>query len=270
MSNFETVSKSLEELLANEVFGDDFKETRKVHENLVLSHEMLEKAQKKCCAKKPILDKIKDDIKVALRVLKGISGTRDSELGIKNKKVGSVEKKIEKILVSLDGDQDLKVKEKKPKKEMKIEIDESEDESSDDECENGKCNLDDKTYIKFYEKIIKLISGITKAKLFDEEMDAVVKKCGDKKMDVVLDSIKKNLIKTIAQFKKLNDEKVFEILDDVLVDLEHCYKKVDDEHEDQMFLIKECLHDILELDDLDICERVEKNIKITLKGIKVN
>ena len=260
MSNFETVSKSLEELLANEVFGDDFKETRKVHENLVLSHDMLEKAQKKCCAKKPTLDKIKDDIKVALRVLKGIE----------NKKVGSVEKKIEKILVSLDGDQDLKVKEKKPKKEMKIEIDESEDESSDDECENGKCNLDDKTYIKFYNKIIKLISGITKAKLFDEEMDAVVKKCGDKKMDVVLDSIKKNLIKTIAQFKKLNDEKAFEILDDVLVDLEHCYKKVDDEHEDQMFLIKECLHDILELDDLDICDRVEKNIKITLKGIKVN
>ena len=164
-------------------------------------------------------------------------------------------------------------KEKKPKKEMKIEIesDESSDESEDD-CENGKCvrKSNDGTYVKFYEKIIKLISGITKAKLFGEEMDVVVKKCGDKKMNVVLDSIKKNLGKVVAEFKKMNGDKAFELLDDVLVDLEHCYKKVDDEHEDQMFLIKECLHDILELDDLDVCDRVEKNIKITLKGIKVN
>jgi hypothetical protein len=89
-------------------------------------------------------------------------------------------------------------------------------------------------------------------------------------MSDVLIEVKKNLVKSVSELKKFNYDKAFEIIDDSLVDLEHCYKIVDDDHEEQLFLVKECLHDMLELLELDECERDVKEIKVSLKGIKLN
>ena len=89
-------------------------------------------------------------------------------------------------------------------------------------------------------------------------------------MSQVLTAIKKTLEKCVSEFKKGKDtDKGEELLDDALVDLEHCYKFVEDEHEEQMFLVKESLHDMLDLFELH--DKFEKAFKkASVKGIKMS
>jgi hypothetical protein len=123
---------------------------------------------------------------------------------------------------------------------------------------------------KYVKQIATFIGRVTKAKLFKEKIDTVVKKCDNKKMSQVLSSIKKTLEKCVSEFKKGKDTaKGEELLDDALVDIEHCYKVVEDEHEEQMFLVKESLHDMLDLFELH--DKIEKAFKkASLKGIKMS
>jgi hypothetical protein len=223
----------LEEILSHEIFSDEYKESRKTIEQLNLVRDILEKAKNSS----KNIDKEIDD---ALIVLNNILITK------KNAKIQSVQKKIDSLIVR-----------------SRVHFEKI---TSDSDTETDSESDEEELNANFLEKVIELVTEISKAKLFTKKIDTIVKKCESRKMSDVLKDIKNNLKKSVTQFKKQNDDKAYEIIDNSLVDLEHCYKVVDDEDEEQMFLIKDCLHDILELFDCDDCEQ---NIEdVSLKGIE--
>lgn len=271
-SVFTTAARVLTELLDARIFSEEYKAPKKVTDVLDDAAAVLDKLIKKLKAKKePSKEVIDDEFNKAMSLLKQADKVKDDEQILTVQDIIWLvwscipEKNVEVLRdISLH----------------KIEFangsssdDESDDESessSDSESSDDESDDDEGMPAKYVKQIATFIGRVTKAKLFKEKIDTVVKKCDNKKMSQVLSSIKKTLEKCVSEFKKGKDtSKGEELLDDALVDIEHCYKVVEDEHEEQMFLVKECLHDMLDLFELH--DKIEKAFKkASLKGIKMS
>jgi hypothetical protein len=259
-SVFTAAAKVLTELLDARIFSEEFKAPKKVTDLLDDASTVLKKLVNKLKAKKePSKKTIEDEFNKAMSLIKKADDIQNEDQFL------IIQDLIFFIVTCIPDSADL-IK-KMSLKKVEFASDSSSDDSSDDETDSesddessdseSDSESDDETDedkgmpAKYVKQIATFIGRVTKAKLFKEKIDTVVKKCDNKKMSQVLSSIKKTLEKCVTEFKKgKSTEKGEELLDDALVDLEHCYKVVEDEHEEQMFLVKESLHDMLDLFEL--------------------
>lgn len=272
-SVFTAAAKVLTELLDAKIFSEEYKAPKKVTDVLDDAAAILDKLIKKLKAKKePSKEVLDKEFNEVMSLLKKADE-------IKNDEQILIVQDIIWLVSSCIPKKNIEVLKKMSLKKVEFSSDSSSDESddtesddpeSDDESDDTESDDDDEGMpAKYVKQIATFIGRVTKAKLFKEKLDTVVKKCDNKKMSQVLSSIKKTLEKCVSEFKKGKDtSKGEELLDDALVDIEHCYKIVEDEHEEQMFLIKESLHDMLDLFELQ--DKIEKAFKkASLKGIKM-
>jgi hypothetical protein len=265
-SVFTAAAKVLTELLDAKIFHD-FR-SDKVTDILFKTSSVMKKLIKKLKAKKePTKEIIDADFNEAMSLLKKADDLQNEDQFL------IILDLIHFVSACIPDSAEL-IK-KMSLKKVEFARDSSSDESSDDESDDSsdsesddETDYDEGMPAKYVKQIATFIGRVTKAKLFKEKIDTVVKKCDNKKMSQVLSAIKKTLEKCVGEFKK-GTEKGEELLDDALVDLEHCYKVVEDEHEEQMFLVKESLHDMLDLFDLH--DKFEKAFKkASVKGIKMS
>ena len=270
-SVFTVAAKVLTELLDAKIFSKEFKAPKKVTDLLDDAAAVLEKLVNKLKAKKEPTEKsLDDDFNEAMNLIKKADDLQNEDQFL------IILDLIHFISACIPDSADLIKKMSLKKVEFASgsssddDTDDESDDSSDDEShDESHDESDDEKGMpaKYVKQVATFIGRVTKAKLFKEKIDTVVKKCDNKKMSQVLTAIKKTLEKCVGEFKKGTD-KGEELLDDALVDLEHCYKIVEDEHEEQMFLVKESLHDMLDLFELH--DKFEKAFKkASVKGIKM-
>jgi hypothetical protein len=272
-SVFTAAAKVLTELLDARIFSEEFKAPKKVTDLLDDAAAVLEKIVNKLSSKKePKKEVIDVDFNKAMSLVKKADDIQNEDQFL------IIQDLLHFVWVCIPDSVELIKKMSLKKVEFASDSssddntdDETDDESSDSESDDESDDDDEKGMpAKYVKQVATFIGRVTKAKLFKEKIDTVVKKCDNKKMSQVLSSIKKTLEKCVSEFKKGKDtDKGEELLDDALVDLEHCYKIVEDEHEEQMFLVKESLHDMLDLFELhDKFEQALK--KASVKGIKMS
>jgi hypothetical protein len=271
-SVFTAAAKVLTELLDARIFSEEFKAPKKITDLLDDAASVLDKLIKKLKAKKePTKEVIDADFNKAMSLIKKADDIKNEDQFL------IIQDLLHFVWVCIPDSADLIKKMSLKKVEFASDSSsddntdsESDDESSDSESDDESDDDDEGMPAKYVKQIATFIGRVTKAKLFKEKIDTVVKKCDNKKMSQVLSSIKKTLEKCVSEFKKGKDtDKGEELLDDALVDLEHCYKFVEDEHEEQMFLVKESLHDMLDLFELH--DKFEKAFKkASVNGIKMS
>jgi hypothetical protein len=269
-SVFTAAAKVLTELLDARIFSEEFKAPKKVTDLLDDAAAVLEKLVNKLKSKKePTKQVIDADFNKAMSLVKKADDIQNEDQFL------IIQDLLHFVWVCIPDSVELIKKMSLKKVEFASDSSsddntdsESDDESSDSESDD-ESDSDEGMPAKYVKQVATFIGRVTKAKLFKEKIDTVVKKCDNKKMSQLLSSIKKTLEKCVSEFKKGKDtDKGEELLDDALVDLEHCYKIVEDEHEEQMFLVKESLHDMLDLFELhDKFEQALK--KASVKGIKM-
>ncbi len=146
---------------------------------------------------------------------------------------------------------------------------ESEVESDDEEMVE---EISRKNLIELYQYIMSLVN----AKIFDKEIDDIVKGSDDVTVSGILSEVKDNLLDCVSILsrylggKNSDYTEVEGLLLDIIEDLELCDKTVGDKYGDQIFSLQHRVHWIhkmmFKMDDKEVDDRLET---FSLDGIKM-
>lgn len=156
--------------------------------------------------------------------------------------------------------------------------DDEESESDDEESDTSDSESDDEEISR--DNLMELYHYITclaDAKIFDKEIDDIVKGSDDVTVSGILSEVQDSILDCIVilsrYFSGRNEDysEVEEILEDIIEDLELCHKSVGKKHKEQIYLLKEKFEWIYEtMFKMVNNDAVEERFEFfDLKGIKM-
>ena len=149
--------------------------------------------------------------------------------------------------------------------------DDSESEVESDEEMNEEISRENLTELYHY------ITCLTKARIFDKEINDIVKRSDDVTVSGILSDVKDDLLECIVILSKYLNHKiddfseVEEMLEDIIEDLELCHESVGKKHKEQIYLLKNKIEWIYEtMFKMANNDAVEERIDyFDLSGIKM-
>jgi hypothetical protein len=151
------------------------------------------------------------------------------------------------------------------------------DDSTDDEDSDSDEEMNEEITRENLNLLYHYITCLADAKIFDKEIDDIVKGSDDVTVSGILSEVQDNILDCVVILSryfggKIDDyEEVEEILEDIIEDLELCHKSVGKKHREQIYLLKEKFEWIYEtmfkMADNDAVE--ERFEFFDLKGIKM-